>query len=60
MQKQNYRKHLKESIEGLLDQKHALGFPYLASERILKDFDEFCKFNYPNEKELTKGQDKSC
>jgi len=49
-----YSSHLKEYIEGLLDQKHALGCPYLASERILKDFDEFCKFNYPNEKELTK------
>jgi len=49
-----YSSHLKEYIEGLLDQKHALGCPYLASERVLKDFDEFCKFNYPNEKELTK------
>jgi len=29
-------------IEGLIEQKQAVGYPYDTSSRILKDFDRFC------------------
>ncbi len=49
-----FESHFKEYIKGLLLQKHALGYPYTDSERILKTFDQFCLENFPDETELTK------
>lgn len=41
-------------IQALITQKNALGFSYLESSRILRDFDRFCLKNFPEESELTK------
>lgn len=41
-------------IEALIAQKNALGFSYLESSRILRDFDRFCLANFPQESGLTK------
>lgn len=49
-----FKSNFKEHIESLLLQKHALGYPYIDSERILKTFDRFCLENFPDETELTK------
>lgn len=49
-----FSSHLKEHIEGFIEQKHALGFPYVESERVLKTFDTFCNMNYPAEHSITR------
>jgi integrase len=41
-------------IIGLLEQKHALGFPYVNSELILANFDRYCQEYYPDEQQLTR------
>jgi integrase/recombinase XerD len=41
-------------IEGLIEQKRALGYPYTSSARILKTFAAFCQEHYPSETQLTK------
>lgn len=41
-------------IEAFIVQKNALGFGYLESSRILRDFDRFCLANFPEENNLTK------
>ena len=41
-------------IKGLIQQKHALGYPYEESMRILATFDRFCLDNFPTECVLTK------
>lgn len=41
-------------IEGLIEQKKSLGYPYDSSARILKVFSVFCVNNYPDETTLTK------
>jgi integrase/recombinase XerD len=46
--------HFKPYIEGLVEQKKAIGFPYETSARILKAFDAFCRTYYPDENMLTK------
>ena len=48
-----YKSELKEYIHGFLNQKHALGYPYIASERILKSFDAFCFEYYSAAKNIT-------
>ncbi len=40
-------------IEALIAQKNALGFRYLESSRILRDFDRFCLTHFPDEDSLT-------
>ena len=40
-------------IEGLIEQKNSIGYPYDSSARILKTFDVFCIQNYPDEKILS-------
>lgn len=45
--------HFKPYIEGLIEQKKAIGYPYETSARILKAFDAFCATNYPDETKLT-------
>lgn len=49
-----FRSNLREYITGFIEQKHALGFPYLDSERIIANFDRFCAEKYPNETTITK------
>lgn len=41
-------------IEGLIDQKKSVGYPYNTSTRVLKMFCAFCKTYYPDETILTK------
>ncbi len=45
--------HLAPYITGLIEQKRALGYDYIESERILHTFDRFCMDEYPREKSLT-------
>lgn len=40
-------------IEDFISQKNALGFEYLESSRILRDFDGFCPIHFPDEDSLT-------
>lgn len=40
-------------IEGLIKQKNSVGYPYLESKRILKNFDTFCLMNFPKENFLS-------
>lgn len=49
-----YKSHFSEHIEALVQQKHALGYPYEESKRILADFDHFCMNCFPEEHILTK------
>jgi integrase len=49
-----YQSHFRQYIEGLLEQKHALGFPYRGSEDYLRQFDLMCLREFPNEAVLTK------
>ena len=46
--------HFNPYIEGLIEQKRAIGYPYKTSARILKAFDAFCRTDYPDEVVLTK------
>ena len=41
-------------IEDFIAQKNALGFGYLESSRLLRDFDRFCLTHFPKEYSLTK------
>ena len=52
--KYTFSSNLKQHIEGIIEQKNALGFPYIASERVLKNFDDFCLANFSEEQHLTK------
>jgi integrase len=45
--------HFTPYIEGLIEQKRAIGYPYDASARILKGFSNFCTENYPDKEILT-------
>ena len=40
-------------IEDFIAQKNALGFGYLESSRLLRDFDRFCLAHFPKEHSLT-------
>ena len=44
---------LKEDLKQLLEQKHALGYPYEVSGRILLEFDRFCLRNFPEAETIT-------
>jgi len=46
--------NFKPYIEGLIEQKRAIGYPYNTSAQKLKAFSVFCMNNYPNETILTK------
>ena len=41
------------SIEGLIEQKRSLGYPYQRAAQILKTFAAFCRAHYPDETRLT-------
>ena len=45
---------LKEYMAGFIEEKHALGFPYIDGERIAFNFDRFCAENYPGCSTITK------
>lgn len=49
-----YESHFALKIEALIAQKNALGFRYLESSRILRDFDRFCTIHFPESDSLTK------
>ena len=44
---------LKNHIVAFLEEKHALGYSYATEERILKQFDRFCKESYPDTETIT-------
>jgi integrase len=46
----NFKKH----IEGLIEQKQAIGFSYVTSQKHLKTFDRFCLEHYSQETRLTR------
>jgi len=46
--------NFKPYIEGLIEQKRSIGYPYDTSARKLKTFEVFCMNNYPNETVLSK------
>ena len=48
-----YYSHFAPYIEGLIEQKLALGYDYTESQRILRTFDRFCIDLYPSETLLT-------
>ena len=43
----------KPYIEGLIEQKKSIGYPYDTSARILNTFGIFCMTHYPGETTLT-------
>lgn len=43
-----------ERLHGFVQQKNAVGFPYVDSTRILRKFDRFCLSEFPSETVLTK------
>ena len=45
--------NFKPYIEGLIEQKQSLGYPYDGSARILRTFDAYCQEHYPDETQLT-------
>jgi len=49
----HFSSNFKPYIEGLIEQKQAVGYPYDTSARILKDFDRFCSNNHPASTALT-------
>lgn len=51
--KYSYYSDFRTHIEGLVQQKQSLGFPYVSSGRILRMFDEHCIKHFPNKHELT-------
>ncbi len=48
-----FESHFAAQIEDFIAQKNALGFGYLESSRILRDFDRFCLVHFPEETSLT-------
>jgi integrase len=51
----NYVSGLGGYIERFVEQKRALGFPYVDSERLAFNFDRFCAEHYPNETTITEA-----
>ena len=49
-----FESHFAAQIENFIAQKNALGFSYLESSRLLRDFDRFCLTYFPEENLLTK------
>jgi len=45
--------HFNPYIEGLIEQKKAIGYPYNKSAQILNGFSNFCTENYPDKEILT-------
>jgi integrase len=49
-----FTSHFSEDINGLIEQKHAMGYKYLCQEKMLKRFDAFCIENFPGATVLDK------
>lgn len=49
-----FSSNFKKDIENFIEQKHATGFLYVASQHSLKEFDRFCQTHYPKETQLTR------
>ncbi|MEN6320745.1 MAG: tyrosine-type recombinase/integrase [Syntrophaceae bacterium] len=50
----SYFGNFKAYIEGLIEQKQLLGYPYQTSSRILRDFDSYCIQRFPDESTITR------
>lgn len=50
----SYNGNLKGYIEGLIEQKQLLGYPYHSSARILHQFDLYCRERFPDELTVTR------
>ena len=48
-----YTSRLGPHIEQMVAQKHAVGYPYKESERILHVFDHFCAAGFPGAETIT-------
>ena len=48
-----FESHFAARIEDFIAQKNALGFGYLESSRLLRDFDHFCLAHFPDVDLLT-------
>ncbi len=46
--KYSYSSNFKPFIEGLVQQKNAVGFKYESAEYYLSNFDHFCRDQFPN------------
>lgn len=51
--KYNFNGAFAPHIRSLIEKKHALGYDYNESERILYSFDRFCREHFPNEHHLS-------
>lgn len=51
--RQVFTSSLRDYILRFIEQKHALGYPYIDSERLVSNFDQFCTEHYPNEATIT-------
>jgi integrase/recombinase XerD len=49
-----FRSNFKSNIQGLIEQKHAIGYSYKTQAFLLRCFDRFCIKHYPQERDLTK------
>lgn len=49
----SYYGHLSLYIDGLIEQKNSLGYPYTSSSRLLREFDEYCMKHFPDATTLT-------
>ena len=52
----NYVSGLGPYIEQMIAQKHAVGYPYKTSERVLYMFDRFCAAEFPGARVYLKTQ----
>jgi integrase/recombinase XerD len=50
----SYYGNFKIYIEGLIEQKQLLGYPYRTSSRILRNFDAYCSEKFPDESTITR------
>src|SRR5699024_7137014 len=49
-----FHSNFKSLIEGVIEQKHAIGYSYKTQSYLLRCFDRFCQKYYPQETNLTK------
>lgn len=54
MTEYTYESNFAEKIVGLIQLQKSIGYKYEPQEMVLRQFDRFCKQNYPNEISLTK------
>ena len=49
-----FHSNFKSYIEGVIEQKHAVGYSYETQSYLLRCFDRFCQKHYSQETDLTK------